>query len=1226
MRNLKRLLLATLLCSVLHAQEFRSTITGRVLDASGAAVPGAQIQITNVESKSIATATSDSTGIYTIPFLRPGSYKIAASAQGFKQFVRTNVILESAKTAGIDVVLEVGALTETVEVVAESIAIDTQGASRGGLVTEQQVSELPLNARNPFMLGAMMSGVTFNGAAIWQRPFDNGAIAQWSINGGRDSSSEYFMDGASNNAQMGGNNIAAVPPVDSVQEFNMLTNMYNAEYGHTGSGVMNVVLKSGGAQHHGTAYEFLRRTPLDANTFQNNAIGKPRTNHYLDQYGFQLNGPVYIPKLLTSSSKVKLFYMGQLELYREGTPNPLLLSYATPEMRTGDFSKVVTSTGAPVRIFDPLSASFDAAGNAINNRLQFPGNVIPPSRINPIAKAVTSYMPLPTGPSRPGTRYGTNNLDIPDFFDKDKFYNLVLKFDWNFGDRHRAFIRHLSNDRTEDRSSNGIDNKPGTDGQQPFQRINDAYVVDWVGTITPTFIVNARGSFNRFIEKGFGKANEGFDVSSLGISKSLISQLPNQDKIYFGRWTFESGYQGLGRSQSNNYSNTYEAMINATKIKGGHTIKGGFDIRRINYLQQNTGDILSYNGQAQWTQELYNNGNTAAGVSGDGYASFLLGLVSGSSNYPLFPWYKQWYASPYINDDWKVTRKLTLQLGLRYDLNYAPSEKWNRLNGAFNPGAANPLASQIAPNVAALQAGVPSNLPAAYATLANQAYAGLANLKGGLTFAGVGGLGSRPHPLDKNNLQPRVGLAYQITPKVVLRAGFGQYYSNPNNDWLQSNGFATSTALVNTNDGGRTPIANVLSNPYPNGILSPTGASAGASTFVGRNPSWFDSNFVVPSVWQFSAGFQYQVQRDAMIDVSYVGSRSYNLNMGADYNIPTLGVRKLCNFLEGGNASLCNTTVPNPFKGLPAFAGTNDFTSNTIGLYRLLGPYPQYTGTITQLGRNDASIRYDSLQINYRWRMRGGVNFFGNYTMSKQIELSNFNDRFTNTYQHGLYNLDRPQVLKANVVWELPFGQGKKYGAGAKGVTKRLISGWEYNAFYVNPLKGFPANLPGNAIQLKDPAKSTGGGYNGSVDWKGYQVREWNPCVLKMDPNNGSIAPTSASLGLGCGSDFSNNWGNYAWLETTSYAPRFTPFRSGQIRVHHAFQMDMSLLKRTQITERISAQFGLEAFNAFNHNYFGRDNLNTNPEDSRFGSVLPSAVSTQNMLPRQFQIRMKVNW
>ena len=252
-------------------QEFRATISGHVFDSSGGAVRSAKIQVTDLATNEISNATSDNSGAYAIPLLRPGDYKLSATAAGFKQFIRDQIPLQAAKVTGIDINLEVGNVTDTVEVTAEAAALETTGGSRGGVVTTQQVAEMPLNARNPFMLGAMMSGVQFSGAAIWQRPFDNGAIAQWSINGSRDSSAEYFLDGASNNGQMGSNNIGAVPIVDAVQEFNMMTNMYNAEYGHTGGGVMNVVLKSGTNKYHITGWEFMRRTQLDANTFQNNA-------------------------------------------------------------------------------------------------------------------------------------------------------------------------------------------------------------------------------------------------------------------------------------------------------------------------------------------------------------------------------------------------------------------------------------------------------------------------------------------------------------------------------------------------------------------------------------------------------------------------------------------------------------------------------------------------------------------------------------------------------------------------------------------------------------------------------------------------------------------------------------------------------------------------------------------------------------------------------------------
>ena len=1189
-------------------------------------MPNVKIQVTNTATNEATSATSDSAGAYSIPLLRPGDYKVTASAAGFKQFIRPIVTLEAAKVAGVDINLEVGNVSETVEVTATAAVLETQSASRGGIVSTQQVAEMPLNARNPFMLGSMMSGVQFSGAAIWQRPFDNGAIAQWSINGSRDSSAEYFLDGASNNGQMGSNNIGAVPIVDAVQEFNMMTNMYNSEYGHTGGGVMNVVLKSGTNQHHITAWEFMRRTPLDANTFQNNAIvatpnnptgGAPRPNHYLDQYGWLLEGPIRFPKLLRKDGPVKMFYMGTYEGYREGTPNPLTVSYPEAEMRNGDFSKLTNSVGQRVTIYNPFDSTLDSSGNAI--RQPFPNNVIPKNMLNPIALAVTQYMPLPNQPSPPGSRYSTSNLVIPSFFDKDKFYNLILKFDANVGSKNRAYFRHLSNDRTEDRAVNGIDNKPGTDGQQPFQRINDAYVADWTTTVSPTLITDVRASFNRFIEKGFGRANEGFDLSSLGLQKSLLAQLPSPQ--YFGVWS-PSGYQTLGRYQSNNYTNTYELQGNVTKVAGSHTIKAGVDARQINYLQQNTGNILQFNGDTTWTQRSNINGDS---TQGDGYATFLLGIVSGSSNYPLYPWWRQPYVALYVNDDWKVSRRLTLNLGMRYDITPFAHEKWNRQNGPFDPNA--PAGITIpASALAALKAnGVPDS------QINN-----LANLKGSITFAGVNGVGSTPATLKKKNFGPRFGFAYQLSEKLVMRGGAGLYYSDPNNDIFQTAGYSTSTNIVNTLDNGRTPIPNILNNPYPNGISVPTGSSAGALTFLGKNNSWFDSSAVIPKVWSFSYGFQYQVSKASTLEASYVGSRSYDQTMQKDYNIPSLDFRKQCNIYDGGSPIYCNQNVPNPFQGLPAFIGTSYYTSTTISRFNLARPFPQFSGNMTQLGRNDSSIRYDSLQINYNVRLRGGLTLLGNYTLSKQMEEWGFNDPYNNVYQQGLYTVDRPQVLKMTAVYALPFGTGKHFLGGTKGFVGKLVSGWEWNSFFTDAFRGAPATLPQNAILLKDPntpVKDASGKlvmdaqgtpvWDGHTDWKAYQVRGFNPCVLKQN-DDGTIVPQPSSAQLGCGAADS---GNYAWLATTSFAPSYNPFRSGQIRRQHAFSLDTSLLKMTNITERIRVQLGFEAFNVANHNFYGLvSNFDTSPSSTTFGVVRPSTVSTQNGLPRQIQVRMKFFW
>ncbi len=1192
-----------LLTGFTFAQEFRATISGHVYDSSNAAVPGAKVQAINVATSETTTATTDSSGSYTIPFLRPGIYKVTVTAQGFKQYNEENIQLQVGKVAGIDAHLEVGAVSESINVTAEAAMLETQTASRGGVVTTQQITEIPLNARNPFMLGAMMPGVTFRGAAIWQRPFDNGAIAEWSVNGSRNSSTEFMLDGASNNGQMGNNNIAYVPIVDAVQEFNMQMNSYNAEYGHTGGGVMNVMLKSGTNDFHVTGWEFMRRTPLDANTFQNNAIpasatnptgGAKRATHYLDQYGFQLEGPVYIPKILKKDAPVKLFYMGSFENYREGTPTPLTLSYPEAEMRQGDFSKVYDAANKPVTIYNPFDYTL-VNGDPVRN--PFPGNKIPQSMINPVAANVAKFMPKPNQPTPPGQHYANQNLVYPDYFAKDKFYNLILKFDWNFGDKHRAFFRHASNDRTEDRNDNGVWEGPGQSGQQPFQRINDAYVADWVGTVSPTFILNARASYNRFIEQGWGRGNEGFDLKSLGLPASLVSQMPGPQ--YFGRWEFHNGYSPLGRYQDINKTNTYTLAANATKIWNSHTMKMGFETRQINYLLQNSGNIFYAQGQTNFTQRLYNQGES---TSGDGFASFLLGVPNNiTTNYPLYPWWRNYYSAPFFQDDWKVSRRLTVNMGFRLDFNTPAHEKWNRQNGPFDPTAASAISKQIPADMIAM-------------------YPQLANLKGSMTWAGVNGMGTTVAKLSKWNWQPRAGFAYQLSEKLVMRGGIGRYYSNPNNDIQKTNGFSTSTSATNSNDGGRTPIANVLSNPFPMGINFPVGSSQGSLAWAGRDFSWFDSNFRTPYVWQFSYGFQYQVNKASTLEVTYVGSRGKDMTHEKAFNIPSIDVRKKCLLQEGGSPIFCDSQVPNPFKGVDAFKGTSWYTANTLSWFQMQRPFPQFSGNMTQQGRNDSWMKYNSAQVTYNMRFRGGLNLLGNYTWSKSMEAWGYNDPYSNNLQSGLYYNDRPHIFKLTTVYDLPFGKGKKFGSSTTGFTNKLISGWEFTTFYTNS-SGEPADNPdGNVIQLKDP-RTPGGGWDGTTDWKAHQVRGWNPCVMRQ-LNDGSMAPTSTSIAKGCGTDMAN----YAWLWTAGYAPRNTPYRSGQIRKHHAFTMDASINKMTNITERLKLQFRAEAFNVMNHNYYGRDVFNKDPNNPNFGTVFPGTVSTQNMLPRQIQIGFKVLW
>jgi len=1198
------------------AQEFRASISGHVTDSTEASVPQAKVQATNLATKEVSNATTDTSGSYTIPLLQPGMYRLTVQATGFKQYVRDNISLEISQAAGIDAKLQLGDMTQTVEVTGEAALLETQTANRSGLIDAKEVAELPLNSgRNPFMLGLTASGVTFRGASIWQRPFDNGAIADWVVNGGWQESNEFLLDGAANNAQMGTNNIAYIPMVETVQEFTMMQNTYDAQYGHTMGGILNTVMKSGGSTFHGTGWEFLRRSALDANNFQNNSasVYAPRPNHYLDDYGGQVSGQVIVPKLLKRDGYIKLFYMGAFQNYREATADPLLVSWPTPEMRNGDFSKLVNGSGQPITIYDPTTATYDASGNIVTNRQPFPGNIIPANRINPAAQALTKLMLMPNT-STPGARYGTQDLSLPDVTDHDAYYNMTIKFDWTIGDKHRFFMREGSNDRTEHRPVNGIVGM-GEDGQLPFQRINDAYVLDWTGTLSPTTVVDVRASNTRFIEKGSGFADAGYDLSTLGIPKSLIAQLPQP--YLMGVWTM-SGYQTLGRTLSDNITNSYGLEGSITKLAGKHSLKAGIDIRRIQYLVLDTGSILEEDFTAAWTQQVYNNAGN--GLGGDSYASFLLGYPNGGqANYAAYPFYRQWYIAPFLQDDWKVNNRLTINMGLRYDLNEPITEKYNRLDAAFNPNAPSPLASMVTANIAK---GLSGPIPAQYASL----YSNLSNLKGSMEFAGQAGYSPMAANIDYTGIQPRVGFAYRLKDKLVMRGGYGMYVINPSNDWMITNGFSNNTSLVSSTDGsGRVPLAGAMNNPFPAGISAPPGSSLGALTYVGKSVNWFNPDFKLPRSHQFSVGFQYQVTQAGTLDISYVGNRAAHTQSNIPFDInPNY---EQCGVLYGAKApagfaspaAYCNQTLPNPFQNLAPFLGTSYYTATTISLNQLMRQYPQFTGG-TEYGLNDGHVWYNSMQVNYNHRTHNGLNFLFNYTLSKQNERWGYLNIYQQPiqYQEGLYYADRPHFIKVSVVYDLPFGKGKHFLPGVHGAADRLVSGWQFNTFVTDSPEGEPANQSGSIVALKDPNQST-------VHWGANKVQIYNNCILNED-DTGAIAPLPTSIANGCSA---TDWSQYAWLQLPpNYRPnQVNSSRSPNVRVQGTYTMDASLIKDTRITERVRGQLRIEAFNALNHWNYMLANVNNTATDPNFGSIIPHTQSTQaSVNPRSVQIGFKVIW
>jgi len=373
-----------------------------------------------------------------------------------------------------------------------------------------------------------------------------------------------------------------------------------------------------------------------------------------------------------------------------------------------------------------------------------------------------------------------------------------------------------------------------------------------------------------------------------------------------------------------------------------------------------------------------------------------------------------------------------------------------------------------------------------------------------------------------------------------------------------------------------------------------------------------------PYVHQFSFGYQYQMSNSSTIDVSYVGSRTVGANSERDFNIPTLAFRRTCNLLEGGDPIFCNQQIPNPFQGIEAFRGTTHFTAANLSRFQLNRPFPQFNGNLQERGRGESNIWYNSLQINYNVRMGNDLTLLTNYTLSKMVERWGYNDAVANVMQQGLYFNDRPHFFKFSAVYDLPIGRGKALAGNSSGALNKLISGWQIttNSQFAS---GEPTNLPSNGILLKDP-RTVGGDWTGTINFNAHQVRAYNPCVLRMF-DNGTVSPQPFSITRGCGTDPSN----YVWLQTTTFAPGVNPSRSGQIRKQSLFNMDMGLSKMTQISERVRFQFRLEAFNATNYFFFGRnESFITNLNDPNFGSLFPSQASTQNGYPRQVQLGFKV--
>ena len=1145
------------------AQEFRATVKGQVVDSSQAALPGALVNMQNQETNEVASATTNSEGSYTIPFLRPGTYTLTVEMSGFQKHTRTNMRLEVGQTATINVQLPLAGVAEEVTVVSETPLLETSNANRGTVIDSHRIAELPLQSRSPMALATLVAGVNYNAQAIYLRPFDNGALADWSMNGGANRNNEFLLDGVPNNANINGNNIAYVPPAEAVQEFKVATNSYDAQYGRTAGGVINMSLKSGTNTFHGVGYEFYRRKWLDANSFLLNARQSPKVDHYLDQYGFSVDGPVLIPGLY--SGKNKTFFLFTGEKYREGTPAPQFSTVPTEAMRTGDFSDYRDTAGNLIVIYDP------ATGRNVNGvwtRDPFPGNRIPANRLDPVAMKILEYYPLPNYRD-PAVAPWQNNLAYTEHFNKDVFWNWVGKVDHNFGANDRMFGRWGRNERNELRNTTAIRTGPAQNGQLPLIRTNNALVGDWVHVFGAGTVLNVRGGYSEFLELSRSDEGLGFDATSLGFPAGLVSQLPAK---LFPVITMDD-YVQLSRGGNKNISKIYSIQPNVSLTMGRHNIRSGLDMRQTTVNARTIGSAaMQFGFNRTFTQRDFSRGDA---LSGSSFASFLLGAPnSGFIDNNVLPDYQWSFIAPWVQDDWKLSNRLTLNGGFRWDFNSPLSERQDRLNYVFDPTIVNPVSSAAGRTV-----------------------------MGGLTFVGVDGAPQTPYEYDRNNFQLRGGFAYQLTERTVLRGGYGRYFLNPTNQG-ESQGFSLQTTLVGSNDANRTPLYN-LSNPFPLGVLQPPGSSLGARTFLGRDITFNNPDFVIPHVDQFSFGIQHELPWRIVAEVSYAGSRSRNQETQfRGINEPSRTLQDQCDVTLGGSRTICDATLPNPFFQVPGFEGTSRFTSATLSRFELSRPFPQYANII-QTTRNDGKIDYDSLQVVVNKRWARGFTMNGNYTWVPRFDvtgsaqgtlpnpsgnaLNAFIDNATRELNRSPYFTHREHRLTISGVWELPFAEN------SGGLVRALAKGWSIAPMFVYQ-SGQPWLLPSNTELVGNP----------SVDVKknGQFIYGAQPCVGQRNNTTGLYQLLAYSVAYGCTEPF--------FLIREPFQARKTMFWDDRLRRPGYWELDLNFAKTTQITDRLRFQVRLEAFNVLNSPMYDERDYNRDTNSADFGRINRNTTGQSN--------------
>lgn len=1168
------LLLALVAPLPASAQRYLGSIQGDVSDPTGAKVPGATVVVEEALTRYKTTATSNNAGTYTFPSLNPGTYIVTLTAPGFKSEVRSGVVLSAGQLQQVDFDLVTGATSESVQVTAENALLDTGSANIATTIGTQEVTDTPNNGRNPFVMATLAAGVVYTGyytakASQFTNPFSGVAI-QISADGSA-GHNRLTLDGIPDDPAerfSGANYTGFVPSPEAVQEVKVQTSIFDAQVGHGNGTVTNTVVRSGNDKYHGSAYYVFQNTYLNANTYEKAATKSPRNNDQLSQTGGVLDGPVIIPKVYDGRNKT--YFMVSFERYASHTAINYSTRVPTAAEIGGDFSGLCSNFNANglctsgIQLYQPNSP-VDANGN---RTAYFANNNIT-SAINAAGASLVSYLPAPnvSGAAITGTNYISTQTSYP-----STYPSFITRVDQAVGQNNKLNAIYFQAGLTQNYPLQGFPKGIGPTGYgYHVYRNTRGGSLDDVHQFSSTMVLDSRFGlvFHPFGLTYPGNAN--FDLSTINITND---SLPYSS---FPGTSLSDGYSGLaagaGGQVSENTTGSLEEIL--SKTWGHHSVRFGFEGNLIRYNVQNPqSGFGAFNFDRRFTQQNSITANVGSEAnSGDALASELLGYAS-SLSYNITPAYalQQLYMAPFVQDDWRFSDKLTLNLGFRWDYESPFTERYNKQASNFCTTCANPL-----------QASIPGT-----------------TLNGGLQYTSSGN--RFPYPRDLNNFQPRLGAAYQLTPTTVFRGGFGIIYFNTLETPIGT-GFSQTTSYNNYVTSA--PVYS-LSDPFPAGVLPATGSSLGLSTAVGQNVTFIDPHHVQPKSVQYSASVQQQIPGSMAVQIAYVGARPTRLEV--NHNINLLPSQ----YYNQGAAEVTylNAAVPNPLAGkIPQSTTLN---AANIARNLLLLPYPEF-GTVTEDYSSIGSAPYNSLQVQVTRPASHHLSFQGNFTWDKVMAHTGYLDNYAAAIGKLQSVQDGNPTIFANFfgTLELPKFESRPY------YERLAIGGWKLNTV-ARLSNGTLLSAPSNVDVIGD-----------YVQPKETLFREFNTCYQSVSIVNGAavyanVNTTYNATGVPTVTACDTKSTNPAFRQRLQYTSQSN---SSVLKVRQPFHplLDASLFKQFAIHEGVNFELRGEFFNILNTPNFGGPSTTLGAANAG-SAASASGVLTQASDPRIGQLTVRLNF